>query len=305
VHDVINYLVHRDHRYTINSFLREWGNDLTDVIRIINYDRLKWPHPIWPGAWIFSDLDRLDAAAARRAGQLCRRLIEGGPAYRVMNDPYRSLRRFDLLRLLRERGVNSFDVHRLVPGWRPERYPIFFRHEHDHDGAISPLLNTVDEFETALRGLDTSIGVIAVEFVDVARQGCYHKYSAFRIGDRIVPRHVFFSRLWMVKSPELTSPEQLKEEFDYICGNPHAERVLEVFELAGIQYGRIDYALHGDRIEVWEINTNPMIASAISKQHPARRDAHELASRAIMEAFRALVPTTKKRPLWRRYKFLP
>ena len=37
---------------------------------------------------------------------------------------------------------------------------------------------------------------------------------------------------------------------------------MAVFELANIQYGRIDYALHDGRIEVFEINTNPWSLSA-------------------------------------------
>jgi hypothetical protein len=32
---------------------------------------------------------------------------------------------------------------------------------------------------------------------------------------------------------------------------------VQIFQLARVQYGRIDYSTIGDRIQVWEINTNP------------------------------------------------
>jgi hypothetical protein len=34
---------------------------------------------------------------------------------------------------------------------------------------------------------------------------------------------------------------------------------LRIFDRAGITYGRIDYGLLSGRIQVWEINTNPMV----------------------------------------------
>ena len=42
--------------------------------------------------------------------------------------------------------------------------------------------------------------------------------------------------------------------------NPHERRLREIFGRARIDYGKIDYAMLGDRLQVWEINTNPNIS---------------------------------------------
>jgi hypothetical protein len=39
--------------------------------------------------------------------------------------------------------------------------------------------------------------------------------------------------------------------------NPHKEKLLEIFRLAGIGFGRIDYGIKDGNIQTWEINTLP------------------------------------------------
>ena len=48
--------------------------------------------------------------------------------------------------------------------------------------------------------------------------------------------------------------------------NPHAEAVREVFEIARIRYGRIDYGIRDGRLQTWEINTAPVL-TADRNQH--------------------------------------
>ena len=129
---------------------------------------------------------------------------------------------------------------------------------------------------------DESREVVAVEFIDTAdSEGLYRKYSAFRVGDQIVPRHVFFSREWMQKQADLTDPAYLEEERAYVETNPHRGAVLDVFELARIEYGRVDYSILDGRLQVWEINTNPSLAGPISDQKPEREHVHALFARRM------------------------
>src|SRR6185295_3950970 len=86
---------------------------------------------------------------------------------------------------------------------------------------------------------------------------------------------LFFSRNWQIREAELDDAELLAEELRYVEENPHAAELAEVCRLAGIRYGRIDYSLLEGRPQVWEINTNPMIASRLSETIPARRPVHE------------------------------
>jgi hypothetical protein len=54
-------------------------------------------------------------------------------------------------------------------------------------------------------------------------------------------------------------PQVLEMERRYLETNPHEQDLRKIFRLARIDYGRIDYAMLGDRLQVWEINTNPHI----------------------------------------------
>ena len=85
------------------------------------------------------------------------------------------------------------------------------------------------------------------------------KYAATRLGDHMIAHHIMFERRWEVKGPSLDDPEMLAEEREFQLGNPHHEMLMKVFDLANIQYGRIDYAMHNGRMQVWEINTNPTL----------------------------------------------
>jgi hypothetical protein len=53
----------------------------------------------------------------------------------------------------------------------------------------------------------------------------------------------------------------------------HREKIAEVFRIAGIDYRRIDHGVKDGRIQVWEINTNPMVMPRREKIHslPAAR----------------------------------
>jgi hypothetical protein len=52
----------------------------------------------------------------------------------------------------------------------------------------------------------------------------------------------------------------IRADYEYVRENPHVDRLRSVFRIAGIGYGRADYAMRGDELVVWEINTNPVLA---------------------------------------------
>jgi hypothetical protein len=71
---------------------------------------------------------------------------------------------------------------------------------------------------------------------------------------------------------ELRSAEWGRREPEFQRDNPHVERLRPVFELADLEYGRIDHALANGRPRVLEINTNPMPDAALAHE-PIRRQA--------------------------------
>jgi hypothetical protein len=77
----------------------------------------------------------------------------------------------------------------------------------------------------------------------------------------VICQHVLQSRDWNVKADTRIRSDATVEESDaFFRANPHSELLRPIFELSGIEYGRIDYSFLSGRIQVWEINDNPVIA---------------------------------------------
>jgi len=293
---LIHYLCTREHSYTLESFLKVWAPDLRGRFCLVTYQDLAAGLPApRPGVYIFADLERLTPVGMQIATQFCRSLDPLGLRARVLNDPAHVLRRYELLRALHETWINSFDAYRVTEARRPRSWPVLLRREFAHDGAIGGLIDTSAQLDQAVAAAEKQgeplDGLLVVEFRDtVDDRGVYRKYGAFTIGNRLIPRHLLLSRQWCVKEPDLLEPEHIEEELRYVRSVPReADEVRRVFQLARIDYGRVDYGFYGDRLQVWEINTNPVLVQAASANPGApRREANERFAALAREAFLAL-----------------
>jgi hypothetical protein len=243
------------------------------------------------GTYVFADVERLSPEETVKADVLWKALAASGA--RLINHPARSMRRYELLRTLYERGINRFNVYRLTEARWPERYPVFLRGENDHAGPQSAMLRSREEIEAALEALDQGArcreGMIVTEFCDTAdERGIYRKYGAFVIGDRIFPKHLVFSGAWANQKPDLTKADMLAEEREYVEGNPHEAVLREICRMARIEYGKIDYAMLDGTPQVWEIATNPSINAPRDRRHPARRALLEQFDERVGEALQRL-----------------
>lgn len=261
---MIYYLVTSQHNYAIRQYLRSWGQELAKVVQVVPYSALPGNLEMPVGAYVFSDLERLETLQLTLAADVWERLAAAGEVVRLHNHPLRSLRRFELLTRLAERGQNRFRAHRPSAPGQPWRYPVFVRHEREHTGNLSPLLHSAEEVRSVLLKLVMDglalRDLLVVELCETADQdGIYRKYSAFLVGDRVLPRHVLFSRNWVQKDLDLLDASQREEIRAYCRQNPHEAQIRAIFREAGIDYGRIDYSLLGGELQVWEINTNPLV----------------------------------------------
>jgi GNAT superfamily N-acetyltransferase len=91
----------------------------------------------------------------------------------------------------------------------------------------------------------------------------------------------------MVKAADLLEPAHLAEERAYLDENPHADALRRAAALARIAYGRIDYSLLEGRPQIWEINTNPLLANLPGNDDPLRRPVHLEFARQFAEALAA------------------
>ncbi len=248
---------------SLGPYLRDWDKAVGDRLRIFEFDELKSWDSFPSATYVFTDVETLDDAQRAWAIELWTRLEGADGPMRLLNDPRRMLGRYEFLRLLHERGVNRHRAYRLHEAHRA-RFPVFLRRERRHWG-VTRVLRSRQELARAVvwalrKGWPLN-DLLVVEFIDTADDdGSYHKYGAYYIDGRVIPRSLLFRPDWMVKSgkrEEAPVPKQMELELDFIETNPHESLIKDVFSMAAIDYGRIDYSVSGDRPTVWEINTNP------------------------------------------------
>jgi hypothetical protein len=263
---MIHYLT-LDGRTMFSEYLEYWGRELAGI-RILRYEHLLRESHVQPGTYVFTTFDEMRGAMGGYVDALAAQL-RSSPHVRILNDPQRVLRRFDLHAELWRHGSNTFRSFRANGELGAVRFPVFIRSEGAHDGALSPLLHTPAAVETWI-GRILALGrpiddLLVVEFCDTSdADGSYRKYAAFNVDGRIVPRSLNYGRTWMLKfAGNDFSMAMAREELDYVQRNPHEEELRAIFAIANIEYGRIDYSLLDGRVQTWEINVNPTIGRGL------------------------------------------
>lgn len=285
----IRILTTRRHVEEASRLLEHGGAPARGLYEVVAYESLGRQVP--GGHYVFADLERLDDRLRHIAAAVRAALLAKGQGWRMLNHPSASLSRAELLRALAEEAINPFRATRV---WErvERRYPVFLRHETEHTGAIGDPLGSPAELEAAVaRLVEAGFSrerLLVVELVDArSPDGLFRKYSAMRVGDSLFTVNVQFSRGWVTKHTEVVTEQTVAEELAFARDFPGRETVQRVFGIAGIEYGRIDYALLDGRVCVWEINTNPTLIGETGA-HPLRAPVRALFVEQAAQAFRAL-----------------
>lgn len=268
---MIYFVVPRDQEFGIQDYLESWGRGLVGRLSVVHYEDLPARSAVPAGTYIFSALDQLTPGGRRLISELQDQLRASPNAGPVLNDPRSALLRFELLEELHRRGLNPHRALRAGTDFHGLRFPVFLREEIRHTGSLSPLLRSRAQLERAL-GRAMLQGyrleeLLMVEFCDtVDAHGFYRKYSAYVVGSEIIARGMARGRGWMLKAEGTEfSESMLLEERAYVLANPYEPQLRRIFDLAGIRFGRIDYAIQDGGVVTWEINLNPTIG-------PSRHD---------------------------------
>ena len=292
---MIHFVVGDEGSFSIRYYLDEEGSALRDTMRVVLYDDMARLDRLPLGTWVFTEIDRLSAAERDLVNIACDRLAPAKGAVRLMNQPRRVLLRHDLLRAAHDAGINRFRSWRatdVVFGGDQRAagtdgraahaaalpYPVFVRFASRHTGNLTPLLDSPRQLEQALASLMSARhrleDLLVVEFCDTKDEhGVYRKYSVYKIGDRVVPRYMESSRDWMVKWDwRIFDRVRADEETRYLETNPHESWIREIFALANIDYGRLDYGILDGVPQAWEINTNPTIGRGPGPKVPYRAE---------------------------------
>ncbi len=269
---MIRFLHSRGHGYTVEKVRQ---SPLAPAIRLMHYDALLRARWLRRGAYIFTDLDRLSRWDLELAAELYLQLQRAGLP--VWNNPATAKTRYSLLRCLHAAGLNDFNVHRADELSASVRYPVFVRKNHGHGAPLSDLLPSRTELDRALAAAiakgTPAEHLLVIEFAaEPVRPGVYRKLAAFRIGDAIVPSISVHDDVWLVKmGRKFDNLEDLyREEQALLETNPFAGQLRQVFELAGIEYGRADFGFYRGRLQIYEINTNPNLAPGEAHPSPTR-----------------------------------
>jgi hypothetical protein len=283
---VIVFVVTAEHPYTVQEIAKESPGP---KIQVTTYDELFRLGRVPLATYIFTDIDRLPLWRVRQAAMIYRQLREGGA--RVLNDPARAPSRFGLLRRLYQLGINSFNAYRVEEGLIPNSWPVFLRSEGGHDAPLTGLMHDWDE---ARRAVDTAIAdgapltsLLLVEYAaEPVAPGLFRKLSMYRLGDTYVAAHCVHEGAWLVKygTKGIATPELYKDELRLIRDNPFEADLKPAFELASIDYGRVDFGLVGGKVEIYEINTNPHVEFPTEHPSPFRVESYPLFREKFYEA---------------------
>lgn len=297
---MIHFLVPAERDFTLTEYFSLEPPSLVRRFRVTRYEELAALSRCERGPWVLAALDQLTPGMLRLVTQFSEQLTAEG--VRVLNDPKRTLHRFDLLTTLHRLHRNVFRIVRAGTGMAGLRYPVFLREATPHDGSLSPLLNSAGEVEGAIgRALlqgHRFADLVLIEFCStVGEDGLYRKYAAFKVGDHILARSLNAGRSWMLKleNSEYTKALALEEQ-EYVFSNPHTAELAELFAIAGVGYGQIDYGLQEGRIQTWEINLHATIGRGTGPRggpgppeiHPIRNETREYFFDRFREAWEAL-----------------
>jgi hypothetical protein len=294
---MIRFLVTRGSEFAPRQLKKGRLGTGTPPCAILTYDRFLSRRAAECGVYIFSDLERLTPWELRLAAEAFG-ILSQDPRCRALNNPARAMSRYELLRRLHIDGINDFDVFR-ADEWRtPSRYPVFLRYECDHKRPFSDLLQTPEALEQALRRLpDEGIplrGVLIVEYAaEPFAAPFFRKFNTFRVGDSVFAHHVIIENSWIVKygmpKGTWTCPNEYRlYERAFISENRHVDLLRRVFEISGIEYGRADFGIVGDRVQIYEINTNPYLSGDEESSSEFRRATVAISNQKIVDGLKAL-----------------
>jgi hypothetical protein len=289
---VISFWVTRDGMFGLENYRGHRGRAIAGHFEPRLYEEITGGTVrMTGGPQIFAALDQLTPVQRELVVQMWDAHVAAAPQARRLNDPRRALLRFELLDRLWQEGLNSFRVYRVDQAEEVTRFPVFVRHRHRHNGPSTRLVHNHDELRrvlTALRIRGRRLGDhMIVEYCNVSGpDGLFRKYAAFRVGAHIIPSHTFAARKWTVKSQGNQPTEaSVQEGLQYQRDNPHAAWLARVFDLAGIEYGRIDYGVANGVPQAWEINLNATIGRAEGQSRHTNLDP---ALKALRESGREL-----------------
>lgn len=301
-HRRLIYVATEDHLHDMRRFSRSFRGSGIRAIPL-SWEEL-FARPLAPrGTYALADFDRLSPSELEAAARIAAHLRAAGLT--VLNDPGAFLPRDTFLRRLHLAGINDFTLWRPADGERPDRFPVFLRSIAGHRGTLTDLLHTAGEADAALAEARTAGHPISdLVFIEYAAQpqpetGVFRKFSAFRIGPAYLPSTTVGDTSWVAKHGVrgLARDEDFEREYQQMIDNPHADLARRVFDLAGLDWGRIDFGFVGGKPQIYELNTNPTLTTSRDHPNPDRRKSLTLFREGLVTGFADVTPPCPGPPI--------
>lgn len=296
---MIHFVTTRSHASTVSVLVKLHGRRRC---RCWCYEHVFHQRSLPSGTWIFTDHERLSSFELALAGQVATSLEAGGA--RVLNHPARVYSRLEILRRLRAAGLNQFSAWPADAAPRPDAFPVFIRNAFDHSRRQIELLPDLAALDAALRRLKAKgtplTGKLVIEYAgEPCNPGLWQRLASWRVAEAVIAHHRAIDTSWLVKdglpanafSAHPARSDFVAVERDFVTGNRHVDIVRAAFDIAGIEYGRADFALVGGRPQIYEINTNPNHTphGVLARDtHPDRIDIQMASENRLQEAILAI-----------------
>jgi hypothetical protein len=243
---------------------KSWGDPPGTRLKVLYYDDLPGRMFLPAGSYVFSDLEGLGEAGTELAAQAWQLLARNGRS-RCLNDPTRVLRREDLLTRLGGRGQNHFRVFSPGADLSALSYPAFLETDRGREEGLRELVRNPTELRRAmwkalLLGYAKRELLVIETFDSRDDAGLFRRYTAYVIGDRVLPGGLFHSRDWKLEDTEPPDAQLDAERKTFLETNPHEAALRSICRDACVEFGRVDYFFHKDQIQIWELQSNPGVS---------------------------------------------
>ncbi|WP_424983229.1 hypothetical protein [Maritalea sp. S77] len=255
--------------------------------------------------YIFTFIDRLHPRERRLAAKIYHHINAAGDGFKALNDPALAKNRYRLLRTLHDEGINQFNAYLASEMPKPKRFPVFVRNLSVSLPPLTELLENQDALDRALIDLEQQSepldDLVVIEFCAEPFHGeFYAKLASYRIDQTISFNMMLFDEKWYVKYRQVDHmpPGANAFEAKLMQENAFQDEVRRVFDLANIEYGRVDFALVGGRPQFYEINFHPHFTSSeFASKDPQRLANVTLAAQRRLDALNQLDQHSNAKPI--------
>lgn len=269
------------------------------------YNWLFRTHRLPPATYIFTFIDRLHPRERQLAAKIYRHINAAGTGFKALNDPAKAKNRLGILRALHGAGINDFNAYLADEAPLPAKFPVFLRNLSVSLPPVTDLIYSQSELEIAIEKLaqagEPLDDLIVIEYrAEPYMEDYFVKLSAYRIDDQYMLDLFLYDQKWYVKYGEVDTmpPNSAEIEAKLLRENKWMDEAKTVFDLAQIEYGRVDFSLVDNRPQFYEINFHPQFTmSEYESKCPVRLENAKFAARRRMDAMKALVSKSSAQPI--------